>query len=172
MQSNSPRLIVGAISILLGMALALWMILPPSSPDAPEATPAPTVPTPTRRVFQRPKPATGPSSRSPEPPPVYAPLALGDLPRDEQLATKNAAAAALGAAIASCEPQTPDGLVVIAMVTLDERGLAEMVALDGQARPLDVPALTSCLDRTLWEQDWPEVSGELQLGLQFTGPTD
>jgi len=166
--SRSGLLGLAAVGVLLAIT-TLWM---GPTPD-PVLAPPPRSP-PTRFI----RPVTAPVSglaeptQAPSAPVPVAPADLSALPREEQLQTKNAAAAALGAAIEACNDATPPGFAVIAVITLDDRGLTELDALDGSGAPLDLPELQRCLDATLWDRDWPSPSQLTRFGVMYSGSVE
>jgi hypothetical protein len=123
-------------------------------------------------VFTRPPPA--PAATPEAPPPDPAPQAvqtLDDLPQEERAVLKRAAGIALGETMALCEDDVPEGMLAIAVVTLDDDGLLEMRPIEADGAPLDAPALVTCLEDALWGREWPETSsGRVRFGLQLQGP--
>lgn len=157
-----------AVGAAVALGLLAWQVFTGPRPDPVHRmaeqleAPAPKPP-PKRTVFVRPAPE---AAEVPEPPAVQG---LDALPRDEQLAAKNAAAMALGEAVEACDASTPPGFSIISVVTLDEGGLFELEVRDGAGAPLDLPDLQACLGSVLWEQDWPATSGPTRFGLHYAG---
>ncbi len=173
-------LAVGLLAVLVAAAVFSMTRSDTEAPEPREA-PVPTepraVPVAKRVVFTRPAepspaPAPPPSVEPADPPTEpHPPTALTDLPHDERATLQKVARIALGQTMVECEQHVPEGLMAIAVVTLDERGLQEMAPIDPSGQPLDAPALARCLDDTLWSQDWPATSGPLvRFGLQLQGP--
>ena len=176
----NPRVVIGLVGVsLLAVSLAaLLFVVTQLDTTAPEPRNAPAatepIPVAPRKpvVFRRPVPVAPASEPSPPAPePLAAPQTLEDLPHAERALLQRAARIALGQTLDACEADVPEGLLAIAIVTLDADGLLELAAIEGAGEPLDAPALEACLDDTLWSHDWPATSGPpVRFGLQLQGP--
>ena len=148
-------------------------VAPITRPRAPSPAPMPAGPDVTEtEPVEAPMPVAGVGEAEAQRP-VPRPQ-LGDLPQEEREVIVEyglARIAELGDACAHLVGE--EGARIQARITLDARGLLEMElsAYDGDEETtwatdevLD-EAVLSCLDDTIWEQDWPTVTEGVQFAI-------